>query len=97
LGSGKGKSAGYSDGHRAAGLPGSVTTGDGMDIGISRCVGLVGDLARVLFHLDPGAIPALVGLAVLAVTYRRFRLTRLTYTLRLIHCIILHFCSEIPS
>ena len=35
------------------------------------------------------ALPALVGLAVLAATHRRFPLTRLTYTLILIHCLIL--------
>ena len=34
-------------------------------------------------------LPALIGFIVLAVTYKRFRLTRLTYTLILIHCIIL--------
>ena len=33
--------------------------------------------------------PALAGLAILAVTYRRFRLTDLAYTLILVHCIIL--------
>ncbi len=33
--------------------------------------------------------PALIGVVVLAATYRRFKLTRLTYTLILIHCIIL--------
>ncbi len=34
-------------------------------------------------------LPALIGFIVLAVTYKKFRLTRLTYTLILIHCIIL--------
>lgn len=34
-------------------------------------------------------LPALIGFAVLAATYRKFQLTRLTYTLILIHCIIL--------
>ena len=33
--------------------------------------------------------PAVIGFLVLAVTYKRFRLTGLTYTLILIHCIIL--------
>jgi putative membrane protein len=33
--------------------------------------------------------PALIGFAVLAVTYKRFKLTNLTYILILIHCIIL--------
>ena len=33
--------------------------------------------------------PALVGVVVLAATYNRFKLTRLTYALILIHCIIL--------
>ena len=33
--------------------------------------------------------PALIGFVVLAVTYKRFKLTNLTYTLILIHCIIL--------
>jgi len=35
------------------------------------------------------ALPALVGLAVLAATHKRFPLTRLSYTLILIHCLIL--------
>ena len=34
-------------------------------------------------------LPALIGFAVLAATYRKFQLTRLTYILILIHCIIL--------
>lgn len=34
-------------------------------------------------------LPALIGLIVLAFTYNKFRLTSLTYTLILIHCIIL--------
>ena len=34
-------------------------------------------------------LPALIGLAVLAVTYEKFKLTNLAYTLILIHCIIL--------
>ena len=34
-------------------------------------------------------LPALIGFAVLAVTYKKFKLTNLTYTLILIHCIIL--------
>ncbi len=33
--------------------------------------------------------PALIGLGVLACTYKKFQLTKLTYTLILIHCIIL--------
>jgi putative membrane protein len=33
--------------------------------------------------------PALIGLAILAATYKRFQLTELTYWLILIHCIIL--------
>ncbi len=35
------------------------------------------------------ALPALVGLAVLAATYKRFPLTPLSYTLILVHCLIL--------
>ena len=35
------------------------------------------------------AAPALLGLVLLAATYRRFPLTSLTYTLILIHCVIL--------
>ncbi|MBU2622876.1 MAG: DUF2238 domain-containing protein [Proteobacteria bacterium] len=34
-------------------------------------------------------LPALIGFAVLAVTYKKFKLTNLAYTLILIHCIIL--------
>jgi putative membrane protein len=34
-------------------------------------------------------VPALIGLVVLAVTYKSFRLTKLSYILILIHCIIL--------
>ena len=34
-------------------------------------------------------LPALIGFFVLAVTYKKFKLTHLTYTLILIHCIIL--------
>lgn len=46
-------------------------------------------------------IPALLGASVLAVTYNRFRLTRLAYGLILIHCIILmvggHYTyAEVP-
>ena len=33
--------------------------------------------------------PALIGFAVIALTYKKFRLTRLTYILILVHCIIL--------
>ena len=45
--------------------------------------------------------PALIGLIILAVTYNKFRLTPLTYTLILIHCIILmvggHYTyAEVP-
>jgi len=35
------------------------------------------------------AAPALIGFIVLALTYKKFKLTSLTYTLILIHCIIL--------
>ncbi len=46
-------------------------------------------------------VPALIGFVVLAYTYNRFRLTKLTYTLILIHCIILmvggHYTyAEVP-
>jgi putative membrane protein len=46
-------------------------------------------------------LPAMVGGAVLAATYQRFRLTRLTYTLILIHAVILmvggHYTyAEVP-
>ena len=46
-------------------------------------------------------LPALIGLVVLAVTYNKFRLTKLAYTLILIHCIILmvggHYTyAEVP-
>lgn len=34
-------------------------------------------------------VPALIGFTVLALTYKKFKLTNLTYTLILIHCIIL--------
>ena len=34
-------------------------------------------------------LPALIGFAILAMTYKRFKLTTLTYVLILIHCIIL--------
>jgi len=34
-------------------------------------------------------VPALVGFIVLAITYKKFKLTRLTYSFILIHCIIL--------
>jgi len=34
-------------------------------------------------------VPALVGLAILIATYKKFKLTTLTYTLILLHCIIL--------
>jgi putative membrane protein len=34
-------------------------------------------------------VPALIGLVVLALTYRKFKLTNLAYTLILIHCLIL--------
>ena len=45
--------------------------------------------------------PALIGLIILAATYNKFRLTPLTYTLILIHCIILmvggHYTyAEVP-
>jgi putative membrane protein len=45
--------------------------------------------------------PALIGFAVLALTYKRFPLTRLTYSLILIHCVILmvggHYTyAEVP-
>ena len=45
--------------------------------------------------------PALIGFFVLALTYKRFRLTGLTYTLILVHCIILmvggHYTyAEVP-
>lgn len=45
--------------------------------------------------------PALIGFVVLAATYQKFRLTRLAYTLILIHCIILmiggHYTyAEVP-
>lgn len=45
--------------------------------------------------------PALVGLAVMAATYRRFRLTSLAYILILVHCVILmvggHYTyAEVP-
>lgn len=33
--------------------------------------------------------PALIGFVILALTYKKFKLTKLTYTLILIHCIIL--------
>ena len=46
-------------------------------------------------------VPALLGLIAVAATYRKFRLTNLTYTLILIHCIILmiggHYTyAEVP-
>lgn len=46
-------------------------------------------------------LPALIGLAVLGITYKRFRLTRLAYTLILIHSVILmvggHYTyAEVP-
>jgi len=46
-------------------------------------------------------LPALIGLAVMAVTYNKFRLTTLTYTLILIHCMVLmvggHYTyAEVP-
>jgi putative membrane protein len=46
-------------------------------------------------------LPALIGFVVLAVTYNKFRLTKLAYTLILIHCIILmvggHYTyAEVP-
>ena len=45
--------------------------------------------------------PALIGFVALAITYKKFRLTTLTYTLILIHCIILmvggHYTyAEVP-
>ena len=45
--------------------------------------------------------PALIGIVVLALTYKKFRLTQLTYSLILIHCIILmvggHYTyAEVP-
>lgn len=50
---------------------------------------LVGRQSARLFHLGIGSAPALIGLTVLAVTYNRFPLTPVTYTLILIHCLIL--------
>jgi putative membrane protein len=46
-------------------------------------------------------LPALLGLIILAVTYKKFRLTRLLYSLILVHCIILmvggHYTyAEVP-
>jgi len=46
--------------------------------------------------------PALIGFTVLALTYKKFKLTNLTYTLILIHCIILmiggHYTyAEVPA
>ena len=46
-------------------------------------------------------LPALLGLMILAVTYKKFRFTQLVYTLILIHCIILmvggHYTyAEVP-
>ena len=46
-------------------------------------------------------VPALVGLVVISATYKKFRLTTLTYTLILIHCVILmiggHYTyAEVP-
>lgn len=46
-------------------------------------------------------LPALIGFIIIAITYNRFRLTPLTYTLILIHCIILmvggHYTyAEVP-
>lgn len=46
-------------------------------------------------------LPALIGLVVLAATYQRFQFSRLTYTLILIHCVILmvggHYTyAEVP-
>lgn len=45
--------------------------------------------------------PALIGLVLVALTYKRFRLTNLTYTLILVHCVILmvggHYTyAEVP-
>jgi len=34
-------------------------------------------------------VPALIGLAIIILTYKRFKLTRLAYILILVHCIIL--------
>jgi len=47
-------------------------------------------------------LPALIGFIVIVATYNRFRLTRLVYTLILIHCIILMICghytyAEVPA
>ena len=46
-------------------------------------------------------LPAVIGFIIIAITYKRFRLTNLTYTLILIHCIILmiggHYTyAEVP-
>ena len=46
-------------------------------------------------------MPAVIGFVVIAVSYKKFRLTNLTYTLILIHCIILmvggHYTyAEVP-
>jgi len=46
-------------------------------------------------------LPALLGLVIMAVTYKKFRLTQLTYFLILIHCVILmiggHYTyAEVP-
>ena len=46
-------------------------------------------------------LPALIGIIILAVTYNKFRLTKLAYSLILIHCIILmvggHYTyAEVP-
>jgi len=46
-------------------------------------------------------LPAVIGFIIIAITYKRFRLTTLTYTLILIHCIILmvggHYTyAEVP-
>ncbi len=54
---------------------------------------------RFIWWLE--VFPALLGFGVLALTYRRFRLTRLTYVLILAHCIILmvggHYTyAEVP-
>ncbi len=43
------------------------------------------------------AAPALIGLAILAWTYQRFPLTPLTYTLILIHCLILFLGATIAT
>jgi putative membrane protein len=59
----------------------------------------IGPKDRFTWFLE--VLPALIGLAVLAATWRRFRLTPLAYLLILIHCLILmvggHYTyAEVP-